>query len=276
MACAVENEIDAPFLGVAFDGTGYGPDDTVWGGEFLSVDPRRPSQWERLARLRPFRLPGGDVAVREPRRSAMGALHALFGDEAFEMDSESVTAFTDSERRVLADMLRKGVNSPVTSSAGRVFDAVASLAGIRHRTSFEGQAAMELEYAAHRWRGARRSYPFRVVEPENGPWMVDWGDALRAVMDDRAGGVDPAAIAAAFHDTMIDMIAAVVQRAGADRVVLSGGCFQNLILLEGAIARLERMETTPYWPQRVSPNDGGIALGQIAVAAAVESGADTR
>jgi hydrogenase maturation protein HypF len=270
MSCAAENELRAPFLGVSWDGTGYGLDDTVWGGEFLEVDPCRPSQWRRLARLRPFRLPGGDTAVREPRRSAMGALHALFGDEAFEIDSESSRAFTDSERRVIADMLRKGVNSPVTSSAGRLFDAVASLAGIRHRTSFEGQAAMELEYAAHRWSGTRRSYPCRVIEPENGPWMVDWGETLRALMDDRAGGAQPAAVAAAFHHTVIDMIAAVVERANAERVVLSGGCFQNLILLEGVIERLQRMDRKPYWHQRIAPNDGGIALGQIAVAAALE------
>jgi hydrogenase maturation protein HypF len=179
-------------------------------------------------------------------------------------------AFSLPEHRVVCDMLRRGINSPVTTSAGRLFDAVASLLGLRHLTRFEGQAAMELEYIAHAAAASppTRSYPTRVVEPETGPWIVDWGEALRCVIEEHAGGVDAADIAARFHHTLVEMIVAVAARAGAERVVLSGGCFQNVFLLEHAVARIAASNARAYWHQRVPPNDGGISLGQTVVAAA--------
>ena len=145
-SCMAEHGLEPPVLGVSWDGTGYGTDGTVWGGEFLLVTA---DGWKRVAHLRPFRLPGGEAAVREPRRSALGLLHAAFGADAFAMtDLAPVAAFTPAERRALATMLDRGLNAPVTTSAGRLFDAVAALIGLRQTTSHEGQAAMELEWAA--------------------------------------------------------------------------------------------------------------------------------
>ena len=141
-----DNELEPPVLGVAWDGTGYGSDGTVWGGEFLLVTD---SAWERVAHFRRFRLPGGDAASREPRRAALGVLFELFGKDALTMaKSASVQAFSPDELAALRTMLIRGINSPFTSSVGRLFDAVASIVGLRQRTHFEGQAAMELEFAA--------------------------------------------------------------------------------------------------------------------------------
>ncbi len=145
-SCMAEHHLEPPVLGVSWDGTGYGTDGTVWGGEFLLVTA---DGWKRVGHLRPFRLPGGEAAVREPRRSAIGLLHAAFGADAFAMtDLAPVAAFTPTERKALAAMLDRGLNAPVTTSAGRLFDAVGALLGLRQTTSHEGQAAMELEWAA--------------------------------------------------------------------------------------------------------------------------------
>src|SRR5450756_1794303 len=145
LSCMAENEIEPPALGVSWDGTGYGLDGTIWGGEFFSV---APSSAARVATFRTFPLPGGDRAVREPRRTAIGLLHAVFGDEAWTMaDLAPVAAFSDSERQLVRTMIERGVNSPRTSSVGRLFDAVASIAGLRQGVRYEGQAAMDLEFA---------------------------------------------------------------------------------------------------------------------------------
>lgn len=264
-ACILENELDGPVLGVSWDGTGFGDDGTVWGGEFMMVDASRPVSFERVAHLRPFRLPGGEAAVREPRRCATAVLYEMEGERALEGD----TSFNAAERRIIVGMLRTGVNAPITTSAGRLFDAVASLIGLRHVTSFEGQAAMELEFAAHR-AGTDATYPFELRASDEHPWVVDWAPTVRAVLDATNNGSDVAAIAATFHNTLAEMIVCVVRRAGVASVALTGGCFQNAYLTERAVARLRAEGFRPYWHQRVPPNDGGIALGQIAVATAAK------
>lgn len=270
IACAVENDLEGPILGVSWDGTGYGDDGTVWGGEFIEVDTADPASYRRAGHLRTFRLPGGERAVREPRRSAVGALYESLGDDAFERPSEALSAFSENEARAMAALLRGGFNSPVTSSAGRLFDAAASLVGLRQTTSFEGQAAMELEFEAHRSRAARRVLPYRLRRDGTGVWVVDWAGVLDALVALRAGGVSVPDAAAAFHDTLADVVAAVATGLGATRVALTGGCFQNVRLLESALARLEEAGVRAVRHQRVPPNDGGIALGQAAYAAALE------
>jgi hydrogenase maturation protein HypF len=265
-ACAVENALEGTVLGVSWDGTGYGEDGTVWGGEFLRVDASRLDRFERVAHLRTFRLPGGERAVREPRRSARGVLHELFGAAAFEHAGArpAPECLQDNERRVLLRMLARGVNAPVTSSAGRLFDAVASLVGLRHVASFEGQAAMELEFLAH--GGATdRCYAFDVAVGD-GPLCVDWGPTVRDILDDVAQGADVATIAAAFHNTLSEMIVRVARMCAATCVALTGGCFQNAYLTERTVARLDAEGFPNVRHQLVPPNDGGIALGQIAVA----------
>jgi hydrogenase maturation protein HypF len=145
-ACMAEHGLEPPVLGVAWDGTGYGPDGTIWGGEFLLV---AAGGWSRFAKLRPFRLPGGDKAIREPRRAALGLLYEAYGERAFEMSELApIAAFSRTELSVIRRMLARGVNAPITTSAGRLFDAFAALTGLRQICAYEGQAAIELEGAA--------------------------------------------------------------------------------------------------------------------------------
>jgi hydrogenase maturation protein HypF len=265
-SCMAENELDGPALGVSWDGTGYGTDGTVWGGEFLRVEAGRLDRFSRFAHLRTFRLPGGERAVREPRRSALGVFCEMSGADALAEVSPAVAAFAPGERRVLARMIAGGVNAPVTSSAGRLFDAVASLVGLRHVASFEGQAAMELEFLAH--RGANDACYAFDVGGGGGALRVDWGPTIRAILDDVALGTDVAAIAASFHNTLAEMIVGVAKRCGEAAVVLTGGCFQNAYLTERTVTRLRAEGFRPVWHRLVPPNDGGIALGQIVIAAA--------
>jgi hydrogenase maturation protein HypF len=254
-SCMVESEIEPALLGVAWDGTGYGTDGTIWGGEFFLVEK---DSCRRVAHLRTFRLAGGDAAVKEPRRSALGMLFEILGDELWNRD-ELLTDFGAAELKTLRGMLTKGVNSPVTSSAGRLFDGVASLAGLRARSTFEGQAAMELEFAVD--PAMTESYPFALSGSE--PVVIDWEPALRALLDDRAQGSNAGTIAARFHHMLADTILALARHFHRAKVVLSGGCFQNRYLSERVIDRLRVENFAPYWQQRVPPNDGGIALGQV-------------
>ncbi len=254
-SCMAENELEPPLLGVAWDGTGYGTDRTVWGGEFFLVEQQ---SCRRVAHLRTFRLAGGDAAIKEPRRSALGMLQESFGEDLWERE-DLLDQFTVAERKTLRGMLNRQVNSPLTSSAGRLFDGVAALAGLRARSTFEGQAAMELEFAIN--SATSGSYPFALGETE--PAVIDWEPAIRALLDDRAQKVDPGVIAARFHNMLSDVIVAVARRFEKSNVALSGGCFQNRFLTERTIDRLRAAGFAPYWQQRVPPNDGGIALGQV-------------
>ncbi|MCC6630009.1 MAG: carbamoyltransferase HypF [Chloroflexi bacterium] len=259
LACLAENEVAGPVLGVAWDGAGVGVDGAIWGGEFLRVDN---AGWARVAHLRAFRLPGGEVAVREPRRAALGLLHALAGAVALDWtDLPPLATFTPRERTVLATMLARGASAPLTTSAGRLFDAVAALVGLRQRARFEGQAAMLLEQAAVE-SGAAPAYPVALAVDGPGPLVVDWGPLVLAVVADVRAGMPASRIAARFHATLAEAIGLVAERVGLARVALTGGCFQNALLLELAVARLRRAGFRPYWHQRVPPNDGGIALGQ--------------
>jgi len=260
----VENDLDPPVIGVSWDGTGYGLDGTVWGGEFLEVDDR---SFVRLAHLETFRLPGSDRAVREPRRSALGLLYAFLGDEAFERtDLEAVASFSAADRRLLRAALAKGINCPLTSSAGRLFDGVAALAGLRQVSTFEGQAAMELEFACNGFE-SDESYPIELREAADAskrPILIDWKPLVKQVLADSKSCVPVGLIAVRFHNALCEAIVAVAKRAEQSRVVLSGGCFQNRYLTERAITRLAQEGFRPYWHQRIPPNDGGISLGQVA------------
>lgn len=254
-SCMAENELAPPVLGVAWDGTGLGTDGTIWGGEFLVVNGRG---FDRVAHLRTFSLPGGEVAVREPRRTALGVLHEVLGDEVWDNDLVK-QMFVRGEVAPLRTMLEKRINAPRTSSAGRLFDAVAAILGLRERTSFEGQAAMDLEFASG--SDVAGTYDFR-LEGES-PIVVDWAPMILAIIDDLRRNEPVEVIAAKFHNALAGVIVTVAERIGQRTVVLSGGCFQNRYLTEGAIDRLRARNFEPYWHQRIPPNDGGIALGQI-------------
>ncbi|HEY1583502.1 MAG TPA: hypothetical protein VGF73_10435, partial [Chthoniobacterales bacterium] len=254
-SCMAENEVTPPVLGVAWDGTGYGTDGTIWGGEFFLVGE---DSCRRAAHFRTFRLPGGDAAVREPRRSALGMLFEIFGEEVWGRE-DLLRDFTTGELKTLRGMLGGRVNSPLTSSAGRLFDGVAALAGLRTRTSFEGQAAMDLEFAID--PAVTESYPVTLREGE--PIVIDWERAVRALLAERGPEMEAGAIAARFHHMLRDTVVIVARHFGQSKVVLSGGCFQNRYLTEQVIDRLTNSGFTPCWQARVPPNDGGIALGQI-------------
>ena len=268
MACMAENEIAASALGVAWDGTGYGLDGTIWGGEFLRV---MDDSFVRVAHFRTFRLPGGEKAIKEPRRAAMGLLYEIFGEELFGMnDLAPVQSFTAAELDLLRQMLRKQINAPVTSSAGRIYDAVSSLTGIRQITRFEGQSAMELECALD---GVitDESYPVRLSESgaddRQSALIIDWQPLMLAILDDLRSCVPSGTISAKFHNAMVESIIAVARRVNEKKVALTGGCFQNQYLTERAVQRLQNDGFSPYWHQRIPPNDGGIALGQAVAAA---------
>ena len=216
-ACLAENELDSPALGVSWDGTGYGLDGTVWGGEFFVVTP---TSSRRVARFRQFRLPGGDQAVKEPRRIALGLLYEVVGDVAFGRgDLPSVSAFEPNELRTLAAMLRGGLNSPLTSSAGRLFDAVAALLGLRLKTSFEGQAAMELEFALE-GVVTEECYPFELKsepQPQDEPLLVlDWGQMVEGILADLKRK-DPAGLIPQVYNTLARAVVTVARR---ERMVL--------------------------------------------------------
>ncbi|KAF0097092.1 MAG: (NiFe) hydrogenase maturation protein HypF [Rhodospirillaceae bacterium] len=262
-ACMAENGVAPPVLGVAWDGTGLGPDGTVWGGEFLLVTE---AGWRRVAHLRRFRLPGGDAVAREPRRAALGLLYEAFGESAFTMTHlPPVAAFSDTERAILRTMLARGLNAPLTSSIGRLFDAFAALCGLRQRANYEGQAAGELEWAAGD-RASGRSYDFPLLDAVGvgGAHVLNWQPALETALTDLSAGVPPGSVSEALHNGLAAAITAVAEGIGERHVLLTGGCFQNVRLTEGAVDALRAAGFAPVWHQRIPPNDGGLALGQAA------------
>jgi hydrogenase maturation protein HypF len=258
-SCMAENEIDVPALGVAWDGTGYGLDQTIWGGEFLLGN--RDGSFERLAHFRQFCLPGGEQAVKEPRRSALGVLYEIFGDELW-LQPALTSSFTENELSVLRQMLEKKVNAPLTSSVGRLFDVVASLTGLRHRVTFEGQAAMELEFSAQ--ADVREAYPFDLHS--TAPIVIDWQPSIMGLLDDIKKEEPAGVISAKFHNLLSQVIVAIARKIGEPKVVLTGGCFQNRYLCERTVDQLRQQDFRPYWHQRIPPNDGGIGLGQAVAA----------
>jgi len=261
LSCMAENDVKPPALGIAWDGTGYGTDGTVWGGEFLVIND---SGFDRMAHLRTFRLPGGDVAAREPRRSAIGILFEIFGEKAFDRhDLFPVLSFIPSEQIMLKRMLQGGLNAPRTSSAGRLFDAVASIIGLREKIRYEGQAAMELEFLADADEQACYAFELAVGTPI----VLDWEPMIHGIIADTSDGISAPRIAAKFHNTLVEMMVRMAIVADEKSVALSGGCFQNKYLMERAIKRLRESGFNVYWHQRVPTNDGGIALGQAAAAA---------
>jgi hydrogenase maturation protein HypF len=281
LSCMAENELTPPVLGVSWDGTGYGLDGTVWGGEFFLLTE---TSCERVAHVRSFRLPGGDAAVKEPRRTALGLLYELFGEAAFAMPGlASVQAFSTNDLSTLKVMLARGVNSPLTSSVGRLFDAVASLVSLRQQVRFEGQAAMELEFALEGIGTCDEAYELPLLAdpaPHARPTAsdgaaeagrpalltLDWRPLLRAILTDLENSTPIARISVRFHNALAEAIVAVARQAGQPPVVLSGGCFQNRYLTERSVRRLREEGIRVYWHQRVPPNDGGIALGQVVAA----------
>lgn len=265
-SCLADHGLDGPALGVTWDGTGYGTDGTIWGGEFLLGGA---AGFQRVAHLRPFHLPGGDAAVREPRRVAFALLWELYGDEVLAWEHLApVAALPATDRQVLAQMLRRGFHAPQTTSAGRLFDGVAALLGLHQVASFEGQAAMALEFAADPAELNPYPLPLRTALATGAPFILDWQPLLDAILADLRHGVSSGIMAARFHAALTAGIVAVAQLVGQPRIALTGGCFQNRLLVERSAARLREAGFEVLLHRQVPPNDGGISLGQVAIAAA--------
>ncbi len=258
-ACAAEHGLRGPALALAWDGTGLGADGTLWGGEALVLDGPR---FRRIGHLKPFPLPGGDKAAKEPRRSAAGLLWSTLGpDRALEAFGPW---FAAREAALLGSMLERNLNCPRSSSIGRLFDAVSALCGLRWQRGFEGQAAMELEFAAEAVPGG---------DPL--PWAVEARESLVAdpaplvldLLKRKALGEAPEFLARAFHEALADLALLWARHAGLGEVLLSGGCFQNALLAQRVRDRLEAAGFRVLRHRAFPPNDGCIALGQAAVAA---------
>jgi hydrogenase maturation protein HypF len=260
-SCMAEHGLDGPVLGIAWDGTGLGDDGTIWGGEFLRV---ARGSCRRIGYVRGFQLPGGDHAARKPAWSAVGALQEYFPDEMPGLAS-ALLGLPEAEVRTLTTVITQRINAPRTSSVGRWFDAVAALTGICTRSTFEGQAAMALEWKAN-VDDAAPPYAFD-LEEEGAFTVIHLRRMLAALIDDIRRGVPPGEMAARFHHTLAEAAIGLAKTQPERQVVLSGGCFQNRHLAELCIHRLRSEGFTPYWHQQVPPNDGGISLGQAWVAA---------
>ncbi len=260
-SCLAEHGRAEPAIGIVFDGSGYGSDGAIWGGEAMIADLYG---FRRLSHLQYLQLPGGDAAVRCPARIAAAFLIARFG-AAHEDRIRGLVG--EAAARILGAMIARGVNTFPTSSCGRLFDAVAALLGVCRETTYEAQAAIELETLARTAPPARRVYPFTI---RGGETRTE--ETLAAIIDDLESGAPAPAIARAFHETVAEMIARMAADAraqsGIATVALSGGCFQNRLLLAAALERLERNGFATLVHRGVPANDGGLALGQAAVAAA--------
>lgn len=264
-SCLADNMETGSVIGVAYDGLGYGTDGTIWGGELLVADL---GGFRRAGHLEAVRMPGGAAAIREPWRMAAAYLLAAYGPQP-PPDLAVVRRHGERWAPVLA-LAERRVNAPETSSAGRLFDAVAALIGVRDAVNYEGQAAIELEQRAALAEG--RGYPARIDLGD--PLVVRGTDLIRAVVDDLRAGQDPGVIAARFHNGLVAVtvraVEALRERTGIGTVALSGGVFQNAVLLGRTAARLEARGLRVLVHRRVPPNDGGISLGQVAVAASAD------
>ena len=287
-SCMAENGLDGEAIGIIFDGTGYGADGTIWGGEFLVGGY---DSYRRAGHFRAAALPGGDAAVREPWRMALSYLYQALGDAAFTIDHPVARILPEGERSLFAQMLRRGINSPLTTSCGRLFDAVAALLNLRHTVSYDGQGAIELEALAetdsdfksksppaplsqrggynHPSQGGE--YSFTIVHHETMPLQVDFSPMFTDILADITHGIPSATIAHRFHQTVASAATEVCLRiaaaTGLNRVIFSGGVFQNRLLTKMIYTALSQKGLHVFTHRLVPPNDGGIAVGQAAIAA---------
>ncbi len=256
-----------PVIGIAFDGTGYGSDGKIWGGEVLLADW---TGFERLAHLSYVPMPGGAAAIRRPARMAVGALSAL---KLLEHPGAVAlrSRLSDGEERLLLQMADRNVNSPLTSSMGRLFDAVAAIVGVRDDAAYEGEAAIELEAAAD--RSERGSYDFALAAPEpGGPLLIDQRPVLLGVLDDVEAGIPPGVISMRFHQAVVrgivKVVSALAERTDTRSVALAGGVFMNRIVFAGAVEELTRAGFRPLTHAKLPLNDGAVSFGQATIARA--------
>lgn len=266
-SCMAERGVTDEVLGVAWDGAGYGMDGVLWGGEFLVCTVK---EFRRVVHLRPFLLPGGEQAMRNPRRTELAIRLDTFGIERLKSKSLEHSDISKEDELILS-MLGKGVRAPTTTSMGRLFDAVASMLELCRVATFEGQAAMALEQDAS--RSCSEDHTFYsiplVLEAEEPPrWVADWRPMIEEIAKERRRRIASSRIAYRFHRTLAELIGRVAELVGLQHVVLTGGCFQNALLVNLASHRLSSTGFTVLNHRQVPPNDGGLSLGQAVAGAA--------
>ncbi len=263
VSCMAENGIDGEVMGVAFDGTGFGTDETIWGGEFLRVNYK---DFTRLAHLKRVPMPGGSMAIKQPWRMALAYLSEAFGEEVERLKIDLLKRLDQNRWNILKRAIARKVNTPWTSSMGRLFDAIASILSIRDEVNYEGQAAIELERMAD--QEVEETYSFHLFK-EDSPWVIDLTETIQGVVRDLTEGISNPKIAGKFHRTIGQMIVETCQalrsKEGLNRVVLSGGVFQNLFLLTLVAKGLKGSGFEVYTHGQVPTNDGGISLGQAVI-----------
>jgi len=266
VSCMAEHGISDPVIGLAMDGTGYGTDGTIWGGEILLADFHH---FERVGHLQNVPLPGGDAAIYEPWRMALAYLYSSFGKSLFDLPIEFVKRLDPNRANIILTMIEKNLNAPQTSSCGRFFDGVAALLGLRDRVSYRGQAAVELEIEIG---DGERYYPAVIVE-DGAELVIPHGPIIRGIISDLIEKIERKTISRKFHNSLVrvftDACITLRHQHDLDRVVLSGGVFQNAFLLRELEKRLSEFGFEVYTHSLVPCNDGGIALGQAVVANAV-------
>jgi hydrogenase maturation protein HypF len=264
VSCMVENGVEEPVIGVSFDGTGYGSDGRIWGGEFLIADYR---SFKRLGHLEYVPMPGGVIAIQRPYRMAISYLLSLLGEDALTPDLKFLNEVSSEEMHLIVQQVKRGLNSPLTSSCGRFFDAVSALIGIRGEIDYEAQAAIELEMAAEESDCGRYAF---LVEEQDGINIVRLKELFSGLIQDLKDGKTQACMSFKFHSTMAEMVVQMCQRlaseSGIGKVALSGGVFQNRLLLRMTVAALKKAGFEVLTHEKVPTNDGGISLGQAVIA----------
>ncbi len=266
VSAMAENRIDGPVIGLAFDGTGYGSDGAIWGGEVLVADEQT---FDRAAHFAYLPMPGSTAAIKQPWRMGLSYLYAAYGDALVDLPLPFLRGIEGKRAAIILEMIKKRINAPLTSSLGRLFDGVAALVGLCNEVAFEGQAAMELEMMA----ASTADYSYDCHWPSGAPVQIPTAPIIRAVVEDLLQGTAPALISARFHLTLVrlftDFCDHLRRDTGLTRVVLSGGVFQNAILLGGLVRALEDKKFKVYTQIQVPTNDGGLSLGQAIIAAAM-------
>jgi hydrogenase maturation protein HypF len=267
VSCMADNKIESPVIGVALDGTGYGSDGRIWGGEFLVADYKG---FKRMGHLEYLPLPGGAAAIKRPYRTAIGYLLKLLGEDSLNPKLAFLKRIHAVEIELIKRQLQAGLNSPLNSSMGRLFDAVSALIGIRGEIDYEGQAAVELEMAAYDDidKVGDKGYPYSIIE-NDGVNVIQLKELFAAIVEDLYQGVSKATISAKFHNTVahmiFDMCRLIAKNTGINQVALSGGVFQNRLLFRKVVPLLESAGLSVLVHKQVPCNDGGISLGQAVV-----------
>ncbi|MBS1494306.1 MAG: carbamoyltransferase HypF [Bacteroidetes bacterium] len=254
LSCIAENKIEGEVLGISWDGTGYGTDGNIWGGEFLKVNR---DKFERLAHFDYFPLPGGEKAIKEVRRIGASLLYKATNDKELVKNH-----YKDFDTEVILNLIEKKINSPLCSSVGRLFDGISSIINLKQNVSYEGQAAMELENISDE-RITDESYKFEIIKTKENNYIVDWRNVVLDIFHDMKKNISNQIISTKFHNALVEVIIEISKISGTNQIALSGGCFQNKYLIERTIDRLREEGFKVFWQSAIPTNDAGISLGQM-------------